>query len=699
MTYDLRLREEPFEFSCELDNCNVGLFEPELELEPEFDELETEFADFEEEEEISRGPRGAGPVSRGRPQLRHPRSPRTIIRPWRVSGGLIHEPSTCTCPELTCPQHGSEYIRWVQSTLNRILGMRLPLNGVLTPATRSAVRSFQQREKLPVTGIVGPDTERALIAASSGQSPGAGATKLDEPGMTGPPEPAATPPERGMTEPAEPAPTSSDAEFDFEWETTDGEFEDAERLNESSRNWLELKSQQTRPPLYKTSPGKIIALSTQCATPALKSIPILEPKIVSCLAVEVPSERVQWLLNHSLNERVPNWVKQLNVDITKKIPNVKVTIELFRFIPVRPDDLSVVGELRRYMAAKGIHYYSSLLAELNLRQRIQKELRVSLEGLYKQAGVLKTLPLDEYRRYVVFVYATFPDSVKQYLRPVGKYTLNKFEFDKAGLRDFHAPIIRTIARDVVDSRWTNKKVIGIHLRGHTDDRGTVDYNYELGSRRATTVKERLKAEIAKVAPSAMLLSLNKIKVNVGSLGKDEPVSKADRALNRRVEVIFDFTQQAQSQPLAVDQVTLRCIKILQNQRTLDKAAAQRLLCVMGKMRNPGVDDRYFTKETVAAVARTNKQPDPTEWTRMRYLLSNPIFYGFKVNDGRVLKNLELLDTQVIEGIVKLRQLITYYSGAPALGALTTGKGFRAFDAWFQKQLSDENSIYRCYKSF
>jgi hypothetical protein len=289
--------------------------------------------------------------------------------------------------------------------------------------------------------------------------------------------------------------------------------------------------------------------------------------------------------------------------------------------------------------------------------------------------------------------------VKQYLRPVGKYTLNKFEFDKAGLSDFHAPIIRTIARDVVDSWWTNKKVIGIHLRGHTDDRGTVDYNYELGSRRATTVKERLKAEIAKVAPSAMLLSLNKIKVNVGSLGKDEPVSKADRALNRRVEVIFDFTQQAQSQPLAVDQVTLRCIKILQNQRTLDKAAAQRLLCVMGKMRNPGVDDRYFTKETVAAVARTNKQPDPTEWTRMRYLLSNPIFYGFKVNDGRVLKNLELLDTQVIEGIVKLRQLITYYSGAPALGALTTGKGFRAFDAWFQKQLSDENSIYRCYKSF
>jgi hypothetical protein len=73
---------------------------------------------------------------------------------------------------------------------------------------------------------------------------------------------------------------------------------------------------------------------------------------------------------------------------------------------------------------------------------------------------------------------------------------------------------------------------------------------------------------------------------------------------------------------------------------------------------------------------------------------NPDFFGLQVSDGRVLKNLELLDPQIIEGIVKLRQLITYYSGAPALGALTTGKGFRAFDAWFQKQLSNE-----CYKSF
>ena len=40
MTYDLRLRQEPFQFSYELDNYNIGLFEPELELEPELYDLQ-----------------------------------------------------------------------------------------------------------------------------------------------------------------------------------------------------------------------------------------------------------------------------------------------------------------------------------------------------------------------------------------------------------------------------------------------------------------------------------------------------------------------------------------------------------------------------------------------------------------------------------------------------------------------------------
>ena len=60
-----------------------------------------------------------------------------------------------------------------------------PLHGIADAATRGAIRSFQQREGLPTDGIVGPDTERALLAARSGKQAGAA-------GPATPTEPAAT---------------------------------------------------------------------------------------------------------------------------------------------------------------------------------------------------------------------------------------------------------------------------------------------------------------------------------------------------------------------------------------------------------------------------------------------------------------------------------------------------------------------------
>ena len=59
----------------------------------------------------------------------------------------------------------SDYIRWVQNSLNGLMGLRLPVNGVIDPAVRSALRSFQTRVGLPADGLVGPGTKRALRAA------------------------------------------------------------------------------------------------------------------------------------------------------------------------------------------------------------------------------------------------------------------------------------------------------------------------------------------------------------------------------------------------------------------------------------------------------------------------------------------------------------------------------------------------------
>ena len=54
------------------------------------------------------------------------------------------------------PPAGSEYMRWVQSALNDVLGLQLPLNGIGDSATRNAIRSFQQREGLPVMASSAP---------------------------------------------------------------------------------------------------------------------------------------------------------------------------------------------------------------------------------------------------------------------------------------------------------------------------------------------------------------------------------------------------------------------------------------------------------------------------------------------------------------------------------------------------------------
>ncbi len=62
------------------------------------------------------------------------------------------------------PLEGSEYVRWLQSTLNRVLGLQLVVDGIMHPSIRAATRDFQQRQGLPVSGVVGPDTERALTA-------------------------------------------------------------------------------------------------------------------------------------------------------------------------------------------------------------------------------------------------------------------------------------------------------------------------------------------------------------------------------------------------------------------------------------------------------------------------------------------------------------------------------------------------------
>ncbi|SDW16194.1 peptidoglycan-binding domain-containing protein [Nitrosomonas communis] len=198
-------------------------------------EFDTELGEAEWEAEIRRGQRmpmrptrlrpaayrRSGPSGQPKPRGDYPFHKHGKYRRWPA--GVITAPHSCTCPALNCPRHGSEYVRWVQNTLNQVLGLRLPVTGIMNPAARSAVRSFQQRQGLPVDGIAGPDTERALIAVRSGKSPGSVAAKHAETDMVTPLASAKVP----LT-----------AEFDFE-------FERPEAAGERQRKALAKRLQNT----------------------------------------------------------------------------------------------------------------------------------------------------------------------------------------------------------------------------------------------------------------------------------------------------------------------------------------------------------------------------------------------------------------------------------------------------------------------
>ncbi|MDS4019022.1 MAG: OmpA family protein [Candidatus Competibacter sp.] len=106
-----------------------------------------------------------------------------------------------------------------------------------------------------------------------------------------------------------------------------------------------------------------------------------------------------------------------------------------------------------------------------------------------------------------------------------------FEFDKYNLKPTGVARLTQLASDINRA----EKVTKIKIVGNTDSKGTEQYNYKLGWRRANTVAAFLGEKGVPRAKMAVSSDgeLNPVAPNTLPNGKDNPEG---RALNRRVDV-------------------------------------------------------------------------------------------------------------------------------------------------------------------
>lgn len=106
-----------------------------------------------------------------------------------------------------------------------------------------------------------------------------------------------------------------------------------------------------------------------------------------------------------------------------------------------------------------------------------------------------------------------------------------FDYDKAELRPEYLEIVAQHGRFMAENPDAR-----VRLEGHTDERGTREYNIALGEQRASTISRMLQ-----------LQGVNTVQLRTVSYGEELPVDEAHNtdawAKNRRVNVIYEDAVQ------------------------------------------------------------------------------------------------------------------------------------------------------------
>lgn len=110
--------------------------------------------------------------------------------------------------------------------------------------------------------------------------------------------------------------------------------------------------------------------------------------------------------------------------------------------------------------------------------------------------------------------------------PAGVARLVYFDFDSAEIRPEFVTVIAAHAHAIAANAS-----IRVRLEGHTDERGSPEYNIGLGERRAQAVRRAL-----------LLQGVGEGQVTTVSYGEERPAvtgqTEAEWAKNRRVEIVY-----------------------------------------------------------------------------------------------------------------------------------------------------------------
>jgi outer membrane protein OmpA-like peptidoglycan-associated protein len=461
--------------------------------------------------------------------------------------------------------------------------------------------------------------------------------------------------------------------------------------------------QQVAPP----APPPVVSRSF--SPQALAELPaVLQAKPIVRLEATVPTELILWMIQGARDNRgtEPGWADRLLVDLKdlpKAGPSSTVHVAVFQTVPFLLTEADKLQAFQRYCMKQHpakVPPIDALSVGPYLAHRdLEQWLQLPGGSISTNAGLPLQMPADQAPNYKLVVYALLPSTVGRVIAPRDQRSLRGFDFGKWLLTEEHERLLDSLGREIVRSWYSRRIVTRIVAEGHTDPVGTHEFNIRLGRHRAEAVAKRLKEIINEYAASVSFPAgvLDRIEYVVESYGETRLFSRNLHTLNRRVEVIVHRDYRPPPQPLDENITLTRQTDLLQKNPTRDPDTTKRLQCLLLKMRQSGVDDRYVNETQVFLINRDNKLPSPTEWNRVRSTLLHPDLFSPQVPDQQVIANLERLDEEIAGGIVKMNQIIDYASGPDwGLGLLALANAFKQFNAWVIERFRDQTSIYSCY---